>query len=150
MPRAGNRTPLILLGATVLLVVAALVLVLGRGTSATVDPNSPEGVVQSYVTLLLAGDQEEAAAFLTAQAASDCPVGLIPGQSDVRVALLSTTHTGSGATVTVSITDTGVRGPFGMGVSGYEDYFTLVPHQDSWAINTAPWPLLACADAGVK
>ncbi|WP_269938613.1 hypothetical protein [Arthrobacter sp. HY1533] len=150
LPRDGNRTPLILLGITVLLVVAAVVLVFTRGTSATVDPNSPEGVVQSYVTLLLAGDQEQAAALLTAQAANDCPVGANPGQSNVRVALLSTTLTGSGATVLVSITETSVRGPFGVGGSGYEDSFTLVPRQDSWAINSAPWPLLACTEAGVK
>lgn len=150
LPTAGNRTPLILLGITVLLVVLALVLVLTRAGGATVDPRSPEGVVQSYVASLLAGDHEQAAALLTAQATSDCPTGANPGQADVRVALLSTKLTGSGAQVLVSITETRVRGPFGLGESGYEDSFALVKRQDSWAIDAAPWPLLACTDQGVN
>ena len=150
LPKTGNRTPLILLGITALLVASALVLVLTRGSSATVEPNSPEGIVQSYVTSLLAGDHDQAAAWLTDQAASDCPTGVSLDQPDVRVALLSSKTTGPGATVLVSITDTSVRGPFGLGGSGYEDSFTLVPRQDSWAINSAPWPLLACTGTAVK
>ncbi len=150
LPKAGKRTSLILLGATVILVVLAFVLVLTRGAGSPVDPKSPEGVVQSYVTSLLAGDQEQAAALLTAQALKDCPNGTIGDQNDLRVALLSTRLTGSGATVLVSITETRVRGPFGMGESGYEDSFALVPRQDSWAIDSAPWPLLACTSPAVK
>ncbi|GAA1498578.1 hypothetical protein [Paeniglutamicibacter kerguelensis] len=150
LPKAGNRTPLILLGITVLLVVLALVVVLTRGAGAPVDPHSPEGVVQSYVASLLAGDQEQAAALLTAQALKDCPTGANPDRADLRVALLSTKRNGAGATVLVSITETSVRGPLGLGESGYEDSFTLVPRQDSWAISSAPWPLLACSDTAVK
>ncbi|MFJ6418507.1 hypothetical protein [Paeniglutamicibacter sp. NPDC091659] len=150
LPKAGNRTPLILLGATVLLVVLAFVLVLTRGAGTPVDPRSPEGVVQSYVASLLAGDPEQAAALLTTKATKDCPVWANPERTDLRVALLSTKFTGSGATVLVSITETRVRGPFGLGESGYEDSFALVPRQGSWAIDSAPWPLLACTAPAVK
>lgn len=151
LPKAGNRTSLILLGTTVLLVVLAFVVVLTRGVGAPVDPNSPAGVVQSYVTSLLAGDQKQAAALLTAKALKDCPHGAIhDDQSELRVALLSTKLTDSGATVLVSITETRIRGPFGLGESGYEDSFVMVPRQDSWAIDSAPWPLLACSDTVVK
>ena len=106
--------------------------------------------MQSYVASLLAGDQEQAAALLTTQALKDCPFGATATKADLRVALLSTKLTGSGATVLVSITETRVRGPFGLGESGYEDSFALVPRQDSWAIDSAPWPLLACSDTAVK
>lgn len=150
LPKATNRTPLILLGITVLLVALAIVLVLTRGTSATVDPRSPEGVVQDYLALLLAGEDQQAAVLLTAHASKDCPGGAGDARPDLRVALLSTKLTGSGATVLVSITETGGRGPFGLGESGYEDSFALVQRQDSWAIDAAPWPLLACTGQGVN
>ncbi|MGL3806598.1 hypothetical protein ACSYDW_10910 [Paeniglutamicibacter sp. R2-26] len=150
LPKAGNRTTLALLGATVLLVAMAFVLVLTRGAGAPVDPGSPAGVVQSYVTAVLAGDREQAAELLTPKALKDCPDGAIQDTGDLRVALQSTTMAGTGATVLVSITETRVRGPFGLGEQGYEDSFVLVPRDGGWAIDYAPWPLLACSSTAVK
>lgn len=139
-----NRTPMIILGITVLLVLTALVLVLVRGAVATPDPRSPEGVVQSYVTAVLAGDQKQTAALLTPQASKDCPAGTVITPDSVRVALVSSTTAGNTATVGVSITNTPASSPLDLGNSGYADTFTLVKQQDSWVINTVPWSLLAC------
>lgn len=147
---AGSRTPLILLGATVLLVVVALIVVFTRGAAAPVDPASPEGVVQSYVTAVLAGNEQEAAALLTTEAVKDCHVGDVFDRGDMRVTLLSTRFEGPGASVLVSITETRVSGPFGANENSYEDSFALVRRQDSWAIDTVPWPLLTCTDAAVN
>lgn len=139
-----NRTPLIILGLTVLLVLTALVLVLVRGASATPDPRSPEGVVQSYVTAVLAGDQKKAAALLTPKASTDCPVGNVVNPESMRVVLVSSSTSGNTATVEVSITDTPASSPLDLGKSGYKDTFSLVKQQDDWIINTVPFSLLSC------
>ncbi|PQZ92987.1 hypothetical protein CQ018_11055 [Arthrobacter sp. MYb227] len=139
-----NRTPLIILGITVLLVLTALVLVLVRGAVATPDPRSPEGVVQSYLTAALAGDQKQATALLTPQTSKDCPVGNVINPESMRVVLVSSITAGNTATVEVSITNTSASSPLDLGNSGYTDTFTLVKQQDSWSIKTLPWSLLAC------
>ena len=139
-----NRTPLIILGITVLLVLTALALVLIRGATATPDPRSPEGVVQSYITAVLAGDQKQAAALLTPKASMDCPVGNVNNPESMRIALVSRSTSGNTATVEVSITDTPASSPLDLGNSGYADTFNLVRQEGRWVINTVPWSLLAC------
>ena len=139
-----NRTPLVIVSITVLLVLTALVLVLVRGAVATPDPRSPEGVVQSYVTAALAGDTKQAESMLTAQASKDCPFTNTFTPGSIRVALLSSTTSGDTATVEVSITDTPASSPLNLGNNGYSDTFTLVKHEDHWVINAVPWSLLAC------
>lgn len=141
-----NRTPLIILGITVLLVLTALVLVLVRGAVATTDPRSPEGVVQSYVTAVLAGDAKQAESMLTPQASKDCPIANVFTPGSMRVTLLSSTASESTATVEVSITDTPASSPLNLGNTAYSDTFTLVKQEDHWVINAVPWSLLSCEE----
>ena len=153
-PAAGSRTPLILLGSIVLLVVVAIVVVLTRGPATPADPRSPEGVVQSYVTVLLAGNQNSAADLLTSDAKRECHAGasLDQGLDDgnLRVWLVATTISGTTATVKVTLSETIANGPFGLGQSKYEDSFTLLKTGDTWLISVAPWPLLACSESAVN
>lgn len=153
-PAAGSRTPLILLGSILLLVVVALVVVLTRGPATLTDPGSPEGVVQSYVTALLAGDKESAAGLLSSEATSECHANafLDAGLDDgnLRVGLVATTISGTNATVKVTISETMGNGPFGLGQSNYQDSFTLLKSGDTWLISAAPWPLLACSESAVN
>lgn len=148
-PAARGRTPLILLGTIVLLVVMALVLVLTRGATSPADPRSPEGVVQSYLTALLAGDDATAISLVQPGTLNDCPSWDILDEGNLRVSLVSSTTSGTNATVNVSISNTLGNGPFDLGNSGYQDSFSLMKSNDTWVISSAPWPLLACSDAAV-
>lgn len=146
---ARSRTPLILLGVTVLLVALALVLVFTRGTGTPPDPRSPEGVVQAYVTAVLSGDRQQAAGMLGAPALAGCRASGMTDTPDMRVALLGSTIQASRATVEVLITQNPGSRPFGLGNNGYNDSFQLAKQGERWVIELAPWTLLACPDAAV-
>lgn len=152
-PAAGSRTPLILLGSILLLVVVAIVVVLTRGTAAPADPRSPEGVVQSYVTAVLAGDTESASGLLTPEAVKECRANAMYDTGfdagSLRVGLVASTISGATATVKVTISESIGDGPFGLGQSDYQDSFTLQKINDSWLISQSPWPLWACNEPTV-
>lgn len=143
-----DRTLLVVLVIIGVLVVAAVVAVLVRGAAPEFEANSPEGVVQRYVSAVVTDDLQTARDLHASKLGAGCdPVPSFVG-TDTRVTLVKSTASGDSATVTVTIND-GVAGPFGSD-GGYEDGFELVADGDSWLVSYAPWQFQVCVDAVVK
>lgn len=145
----SDRTLLVVLIIVAVLVVAALVAVLARGAAPQYDADSPEGVVQRYVTAVMEGDFESARQLHVSHHTGGCSPVPAYVSSDTRVTLVRGADVaGDLATVTVSINDS-YGGPFG-GDSAYEDRFELVSWEDSWLITYAPWQFQVCIDQEVR
>lgn len=135
----------LMVGAIVVVAVLALavVAILMGGDTLSLDPNSPEGVVQQYTQALLDGDRGTAEA-LTAED-SDCERYGDPFVDDIRVTLGEVRITGDGAVVEVTISQTN-GDPF----SGYDvsdrSMFQLTRVEGSWRIDASPWPFSTCVE----
>ena len=125
------------------LVLAAVAVVAFGGEPKRLDPSSPEGVVQGFVTAVLDGDLATAREMLVADP-STVVDGLCPRPADVtdisRVAIADTTVSGDEATVWVTITTGGGNDPFDSGYTG-RDSFHLVNQDGAWRIDQTPWQL---------
>jgi hypothetical protein len=130
------------IGLVVVIVVAAL---LSAGSDVTtLDPASPEGVVQGYLDATLAGDYATANTYLSAERQQQCAdiVGYrnyVPENS--RVVLREVTSSGDSATVKVEVTEGG--GGLGGGWT-HEEWYQLQREGDRWVITQAPWPYYEC------
>lgn len=141
-----SRTLLwVLLG---LLVAALVVGVVVAATRAPVrlDPESPEGVVQSYLEAVLDRDYGRAAEYLSAETAERCPPSLfreawIP--DDVVADLDEVRLRDENADVRVQIRTTAEPLPFEALDTSIET-FVLIDEDGSWRIDGAPWPLYSC------
>lgn len=130
----------------VIVVVAVLAIaggaVLASQRDATpLDPASPEGVVQTYLTAVLAGDDDAALATFSEELRASCDTGFGTSRSDAtRVVLRDTTIDGDSATVVVTIqvsTD-----PFDE--YSYEERISLAAGAGGWEIDRIPWPYFGC------
>jgi hypothetical protein len=138
-----DRTLLAVLLVVGLLVAIALVVVLVRSTvRESLDPSTPEGVVQRYAQAVIDGDDETAADYLTGRS-SDCDY-YDRGSTNVRLTFQSSKITGSKAVVRVSISSSYGGDPFSNYEYSYDDEFRLVKSGDSWLIETAPYEFLSC------
>ena len=145
-----NRTLVVILSVIASLVIVSLVVVFSRGEPESLDPSTPEGVVQRYAVAVIGGDEIAAAAYLTEGALSRCEkdfAGGTPG--DIRITLLSTEERASSADVRVSIVTTYEGGLFGPSESTTEDVFDLVTVDGEWRIDNAPWDLTICSNVKV-
>ncbi|HRN28922.1 MAG TPA: hypothetical protein PK890_04385 [Terrimesophilobacter sp.] len=143
-----DRTLLVVLVVIAVLVVAALVAVFARGASPQYEADSPEGVVQRYVTAVMAGDFESARELHVSRHTGGCSPVPAYVSSDARVTLIDTSATFDSTIVTVRISE-GYGGPFG-GDSGYEDRFELMPVNGKLLVSYAPWMFQVCIDQEVK
>ncbi len=142
-PAKPDRTLLAVLVVVGLLVVIALVVVLVRSTvRESLDPSTPEGVVQRYAQAVIDGDDAAAAAYLTGRS-EDCGYyGSDP--ANLRLTFDSTTISGNDATVRVSISSSYGGDPFSNYEYTYDDEFRLVKSGGAWLIETAPYEFLSC------
>ena len=118
--------------------VLALVLIGLNREPEQYDPDSPEGVVQSYIAALVEGDFETAASFW---AEGDClPNSIEPtgGAPDISASLVNVDHEGEDATVVIAITDN-TTDPLN-GIYEFQEWFTLVNGDDGWKIRQLAWP----------
>jgi hypothetical protein len=140
----GDRTLLGIVGAVVLLVLVAVVLVLTRGTPEPLAADSPEGVVQRYSAAVIGGDEAEALKYLPDEVADDCQRSPEQVPERIRVTLVSTTERTDSADVRVNVTSSYDGGPFGGGESSTPATFDLERESGAWRIVTAPWQLTIC------
>ncbi|MBX0300854.1 hypothetical protein K2F54_12800 [Cryobacterium sp. 1639] len=148
---AARRDPtlLVVLGALVVLIVVALIVVFTRGQPAPPDPGTPAGVVQRYSTAVLAGDEELAATYLSPGALADCDGNSSFLSEDLRVTLRGTTERDTTADVRVTLVTSSGGGLFGPSEYQSDDSFDLVRVDGDWLIDQAPWQLTVCpGDAG--
>ena len=142
-PAKPDRTLVAVLVVVGLLVVIALVVVLVRSTvRESLDPSTPEGVVQRYAQAVIDGDDATAAKYLTGRS-EDC--GYYDSETgNLRLTFDSTKVTGNEAVVLVSISSSYGGDPFSNYEYSYEDEFRLVKSDGAWLIESAPYEFLSC------
>jgi len=133
-----ERTPLIIGGTLVgVLLLVALLNGLGREVS-NLDPSTPEGTVQGYLQALLADDRDSADSFLVADTEDPCLHDEVDWVvDDARIALGAVDVDGPRATVEVVTTEVSEGA---LGGSRYDSSFDLVLVDGDWRIEAADWP----------
>lgn len=124
-------------------ILAIVAIFTANDSTPQIDRSTPEGAVQEYLNAVVAGDFESAAARL--DPAGTCKVTDLDKayfNNDVRVSLLNSSETSTGATVRVQ-----VEVPNGAPLAGYygeEHNFRLVKTENGWMIAGIPWPMYEC------
>ncbi len=144
-PVRPDRTLPIILSVIAALVVIAVVVVFTRGAPEQLDPSTPQGTVQQYVTAVIDGDKSAAAEHLSPTWLDDCdPLNYGQETAQLRVSLISTTESDASATVEVNISYGPGNGPFGVSDYDYDDSFRLEKTGSDWQITVAPWEFAVC------
>ena len=134
------------LGAALVVLIAAGVVVGVLREPVLLDPQTPEGTVQAYVQAVLDGEWNEARSHLTDDLEAECtaidfrrswvPDSLTATLADVRV-------DSDEAEVAVRLRTAAEPGPFG---GRYEttETFDLIREGTTWRITGQPWPVHDC------
>ena len=124
------------------LLIVACIVVATRPTE-LLDPTTPAGVVQQYITDVMAGDHDRAAEHFAAE--TMCDAGDLDRayvDREARVDLLDTSITGARARVRIAVsTPTGdlVRNSW-----TEERTIRLEKTDGRWLLTGIPWPLYEC------
>lgn len=148
MASRSNRVLLIGVAIVVVAAIVAAVLAVNR-QPATLDPATPEGVVQTYLQALADGDLAGAAELLSED--GECGLGDLAGAylpASFRAVLAGTDERDTTAVVTVEITDTGDAGPFDSPGYTHTERLVLDAEDDGWQLTGAPWPMYDCLGRG--
>jgi hypothetical protein len=124
-------------------VVALVVILAVKEPTAQLDKDTPEGVVQQYLTAATDRDFNQAMTFLASD--SKCTVDDFDRayiQDSLRIGLSETTSTATSAKVVVKI-ETSNGDPFG-GSYAETQTFRLVKDDSGWKITGIPWPTYEC------
>ena len=124
-------------------IVALIVVLAVKVPTAQLDKDSPEGVVQQYLSAVTDRDYSQAIEFLSTD--SKCTVEDFDRafiQESLRIALSGTSSTVSTASVTVKIENSS-GDPFGGSYSETQT-FRLVKDDSGWKIAGIPWPTYEC------
>lgn len=128
-----------------LLVVAVVLVTLFTpgNTFKSLDPSTPAGTVQGYLTAVLKGDYELAAQFISLESSCDVQdLDRVYTMDTARVDLVKTEVDGDHAQVWVKV-DYPSGAPFEE--MRVEDHtFRLVQVNDAWLLSGIPWPLYDC------
>lgn len=147
-PRPGrSRTLLWVLAGVVLVALVVGVAVGGPRTPATLDPDSPEWVVQRYLQAVFDHDDPQAVGYLSAETAARCTTAdfreaYVP--DDMVADLDQVRRRDDRAEVRVQMRSTAQPLPFEAMNTSIET-FVLVMENGSWRITDDPWPLFSCA-----
>lgn len=143
MPMHPNRILSIVVGAVVLLGVAAAVVAATR-PAPQIDVTTPQGVVQAYLQDVFEGNEEAAIDWIDPTTGCNAfDLARAFGSRSARVVLVDTTVTGSTARVEVRMTYSG-GGPFDASEYSEEQQFELREKGAGWLITGQPWPMFYC------
>jgi hypothetical protein len=129
----------------VLLLVAVLAGVLSATRPGPQLPEgSPEAAVRDYVTAVVGGEQETAAALLDPEGTcTEEDLQQVGEPSPGRMVLRETQVDGDEAEVQVDVVHGG-EGPFASGEWRDELRFELRRDGDRWVVTGEPWPMYGC------
>lgn len=142
-----NLPLLIVLAVSALVVIVSLIAVFTRSAPAPLDPNSPEGVVQTYMQAVIDDDLTAARALLTAELRENCQTSQPSPPTGVRITHVRTIERTDEATVTVDIGSPGGGGLFGPSDYVSRESFELARTDEGWRIAVAPWQFETCWEA---
>ncbi len=137
----ANRFLALVVG--VITAIALVVVTVANKPATQLDRGKPEGAVQEYLTDVIAGDFD--AAIKWVDPAGSCKIADLDASyfaKDVRISLVNTTETSTGAVVKVSI-----ETPNGAPMGGYyseEHVIRLTKTASGWLITGIPWPMYSC------
>lgn len=132
---------LVIIAALILSAVSALVSALREDVK--FSANSPEGVVQLYLTAIIEGKNDQAASYFAIDSTCDASdIDRAYVSETLRVNLVSTSMDGDNAYVKIDA-NTGSSGPFDDGYTESHTY-RLTKESGSWRIEGIPWPLWDC------
>ena len=139
-----DRTLVVIIAIVVVIALLALIVIFTRGAPSTVDPASPEGVVQEYTQAFMSGDRTKALSLITSDIRDSCERTEPIMTENIRMTVVSTTTTADTSVVRVMISHGSGNNPFGG--SGYEsdETFSLKRAGGSWSISSTPWELMVC------
>lgn len=138
----------------IVVAIVALIAVIVGVFSATqspsnLDPNSPEGVVQQYVTAVFDSRNDDAAKFFdTASKCTADDLDRYGTQQDARVDLTDVNVSGDTARVSLHI-EHNSGDPFG-GSWTEDKTLRLTRTSGAWKLSGIPWPLYDCGGVVVK
>ena len=139
-----NHDRILKIFAAVLLLLFLLVtLITSKEATLNLDPKSPDGTVQKYLTALFKGDHLKAAKFFAPE--SLCTVqdlDRVYSSDAARAVLVKTEITGNSANVSVRV-EYQSSDPFGT-EWGDNHTFRLSRTGDRWLFKSIPWPLYQC------
>jgi hypothetical protein len=141
-PYSPNRV-LALLILTIITVAIVITIFSSTKSVATLDPKSPQGRVQAYLSAVYAGRNNEAAKFFAPT--SGCKTSDLAHAyltNNLQVLLVKTAIDGANAQVWISV-EMPSSGPFGS--SSTEDHtLRLIHSSGQWLLADIPWPLYNC------
>lgn len=148
MSTRPNRVLAIVVGAVVVLALVVAALSATRPVT-TYDEATPEGVVQSYLTAALKGDNDQAATYFATDGLCDAAdldrASIVDSQ---QVYLVDTEVDGDSARVQVQLV-VGGGGPLDTSEYSEDQVFRLTRSAEGWRLTGTPWPLWDC-EGGVK
>jgi hypothetical protein len=134
----GRRVPGWVLPAIGIAAVVGLVLIGLNREPEQLDPDTPEGTVQSYIAALSAGDFETASSYWSHDGCIPESIEPTQGAPDVSATLVRVEGGDDDATVVIGITDNAVD-PVN-GIYEYQEWFNLVRQDGEWRILQPSWP----------
>jgi hypothetical protein len=141
-----NRTLGIVVGGIAAVSLIVIVVAALTDEPVTLDPDTPEGVVQAYVTAVADGDWTEAHSFFTAALADRCTVSDIAvGRMDdvARVSIDDVSITAQQAVVDVTVTHSSVDDPLSTSTWDEDVTFVLID-EGGWVLDEISWPYFPC------
>lgn len=146
MKKSPNAILAIVFALLVIAVVLATLFTSGSA-SKNLDPSTPAGTVQSYLSAVLKGNYEKAAQFISSESSCDVQdLDRVYTVDTARVDLVKTEIDGEHAQVWVKV-DYPSGAPFDPMFDGVrvEDHtFRLLQVNDHWLLTGIPWPLYDC------
>lgn len=139
-----NRVLAVLVGAVVLLAVLAGVMVANRATP-ELNPDTPEGVVQSYLKAVFAENYSVAVGLLSPSTRCDVSdvAASAPESESTQIVLDHTAVDGDQAVVTVDVTEGYGNDPFGSSGFSHKERINVQRDGGVWKI-TGLWLLPPC------
>ncbi len=141
----NTKLGLIVVSIAVISLIAVIVAALS-GEPAVLDPETPEGVVQAYVTAVADEDWAEVRSLLSADLVERCDLSeLSVGRVDEisRVSIDDVSISGDIAVVNVVITHVSADDPLSTSTWDEEASFVLVD-EDGWIFDEMSWPYFPC------
>lgn len=143
-----NRNKMLGIVSGVVVVLSMVVLVIANVTNepTVLDPASPEGVVQQYVSAVADEDWSAAHALFTPELADRCTVSEMSGRRTnnvSRVSIDDVSRADDTAIVNVTITHASLDDP--LYTSTWDDRVTFVlVDSGGWAFDEVSWPYFDC------
>ena len=148
MRTSPNRVLALIVGCIAVAAVAAALFAASR-PPVDYPANSPEGVVQQYLTLVIDGDHAAAAALFNTDSTCDADdLDRAYIQQGIRADLVKSRTDGDLAFVTVDVTISS-GGPFNDSYTEQHSY-RLEREAGQWRLTGIPWPLYDCGAVMVK